>query len=184
MERLWYYTQGSEQKGPIPESEFRARVQRGEIALHELAWTSGMPNWEPISSRPELRWRPSEAVAGESAAVSPTASASPAVRSEAVPSFGPWLTIVGVANILTGILLVLTCIGIPLAVLQIIAGTALFSARTLLNVAPTAPVEIAQALTRFRTYFFMTAIVFLIQAAVALAALLFNIGKLALLLKD
>lgn len=159
MQRLWYYTIRGEQRGPIPEDDFRARVQAGEIASTDLAWTDGMTDWAPVGSRPELRVPETPP-----AALPSTTSTQEVVPSgAAAPDFGPWLTIVGVSNILLGALLTMTCIGIPVGILMIIAGAAAMSAKTALQAARSISPEVAAALAKFRTYFLLTGVVFLLN---------------------
>ncbi len=159
MQRLWYYTIRGEQRGPIPEDDFRARVQAGEIASTDLAWTDGMTEWAPVGSRPELRITetPPAVVAA------PTPPPGAVTSGVTAPDFGPWLTIVGVSNILLGALLTMTCVGIPVGILMILAGAAAMGAKTALQAARSTSPEVATALAKFRTYFLLTGVVFLLN---------------------
>lgn len=179
MQRLWYYTNRGEQRGPITEEEFRARVQAGEIAPSDLAWTDGMTDWAPVSTRPELRvFEPAPA---PSSAPPNHPGPSFSSGSVALPDFGPWLTIVGVSNILIGALLTATCIGIPVGILMIIAGAAAMGAKSALQSARSTSPEIATALSKFRLFFLLTGIVFLLNIA-GFLFLLINASGLAVTL--
>jgi uncharacterized RDD family membrane protein YckC len=43
----WYYAQGTEQIGPINESDFQVLVSSGEISPDTLVWHEGMTEWLP-----------------------------------------------------------------------------------------------------------------------------------------
>lgn len=50
----WYYATQGEQRGPIEAAELRALVAAGTVGRGELAWRSGMPEWQPIAKIEEL----------------------------------------------------------------------------------------------------------------------------------
>jgi hypothetical protein len=50
----YYYSHAGQRFGPVPPEEIRGRLARSEITPADLAWTDGMPDWQPISAIPEL----------------------------------------------------------------------------------------------------------------------------------
>ncbi len=47
----WYYAEGQERKGPVPEQTLRQMFQRGELSLQTLVWREGMEQWAALSTR-------------------------------------------------------------------------------------------------------------------------------------
>lgn len=45
----WYYTAGTERKGPMDEATLRAMIASGEIARDALLWNPILPDWIPCS---------------------------------------------------------------------------------------------------------------------------------------
>lgn len=155
MDKLWYYTIGArQQRGPISENELCARIQSGEVAPSELAWTDGMAGWTAIGTLSEFQSFIPPTPNFPSSAPSYVAS---------VPSFGGWLAFVGILNVVGGALLTVTCIGIPMGILMILSGTALLGAKSALEKMGETPPEFAPALAKFRTYFVLTGVIFLLN---------------------
>jgi predicted Zn finger-like uncharacterized protein len=50
----WHLVVDGDQVGPIPESEIRARVERGEINAETYVWKEGFADWLKMSAVPEL----------------------------------------------------------------------------------------------------------------------------------
>ncbi|MEM6383863.1 MAG: DUF805 domain-containing protein [Pseudomonadota bacterium] len=48
--RQWFYAVGSEQRGPIDQSELPALIDSGEIGANSLVWAEGMDNWTPAQA--------------------------------------------------------------------------------------------------------------------------------------
>ena len=170
MERLWYYAiGGKDQRGPVSESELRSSLAAGKILRSELVWTEGMAGWEPAADRPEFAQAPHPALSPDDVLLAapqvPVASVStPAlVEQKATAPFGGWLTFVGIMNILGGSLLSLTCVGIPVGVLMIIAGAAAMGARTAMEQVTTPPGDFAPVIAKFRTYFVLTGVILLLN---------------------
>ncbi len=46
----WFYSAGSEQKGPVEDAEFESLIASGVIRPETLVWQPGMPNWQPASA--------------------------------------------------------------------------------------------------------------------------------------
>ena len=44
----WFYAEGGERKGPIPEEELLRLAQSGIVGAETLIWRSGMPEWKPF----------------------------------------------------------------------------------------------------------------------------------------
>jgi hypothetical protein len=179
MQRLWYYTVGgTEQRGPIEEEQLLALVRSGEVAPTDLVWSEGMSDWTAVSTRPEFRMPEAQKTPEPVALV----RSAPAKESAATPpDFGPWLSIVGVAHILVGGLLSMTCIGIPLGILMIFAGAAALGAKAPLRRTATVPADVALALAKFRTFFVITGVILLLNIAGVLF-LLINMSGLAITL--
>src|SRR4029079_3659249 len=53
-ERGWHIVVEGEQVGPIPESDVRARVERGEIRSDTYIWKEGFADWLKLSAVPEF----------------------------------------------------------------------------------------------------------------------------------
>lgn len=54
----WYYAEGGQRVGPIPDAEFRALFAAGKLGVHHLVWTAGMAGWEPVGRLPEWSLAP------------------------------------------------------------------------------------------------------------------------------
>ncbi len=182
MQRLWYYTVGgTEQRGPIEEEELLARVHSGEVAPTDLVWCEGMSSWAAVSTRPEFRI-PETGAAAPLQIPRPESAAAPApAGAVAMPDFGPWLSIVGISNILVGGMLAMTCVGIPLGILMIFAGAAALGAKAPLQRAGTVSPDVANALAKFRTFFAITGVILLLNF-VGILFILINMSGLALAL--
>ena len=50
----WYYLQGMQPVGPVPLANIMAMVQSGLIGPHSLVWRTGLAQWVPAGSLPEL----------------------------------------------------------------------------------------------------------------------------------
>lgn len=44
----YHISRNGQQLGPLPESEVRSLLQRGEISPTDLCWAEGMPDWKPV----------------------------------------------------------------------------------------------------------------------------------------
>ena len=44
----WYYDQGGQRQGPVPESEIDRLLASGAITPNTLVWCEGMANWTPL----------------------------------------------------------------------------------------------------------------------------------------
>lgn len=49
----WYYAEGQQRQGPIPEQQLRQHFQRGVITLDTLVWREGMGQWAPLRTLTE-----------------------------------------------------------------------------------------------------------------------------------
>lgn len=50
----WYYSKNSTQHGPVSEAELREKLITGEIALTDLVWSQGMPDWTSAANVPQF----------------------------------------------------------------------------------------------------------------------------------
>lgn len=72
--QTWYYSNSGEQKGPVSLDELRALLSDNQLnPVSDLAWTSGMTNWQPVGQIPAL-----------------SGSAAPAASELAPDSFNPY----------------------------------------------------------------------------------------------
>ena len=78
----WYYAAGSEQKGPINESELKTNLAAKKLPDDTLVWKDGMDNWTPANQVPAFSFR----AAPEPAKIQPAAGVTPAAK---VVSAGP-----------------------------------------------------------------------------------------------
>src|SRR5580704_13290663 len=52
--RSWFYANGGQQQGPLPEGQFRDLIARGIIRADTLIWTDGMSGWQKAGDIPGL----------------------------------------------------------------------------------------------------------------------------------
>src|SRR5262245_22505640 len=50
----WHIVVEGEQVGPLPDSDIRARLSRGEITGETYIWKEGLADWQKISAVPEF----------------------------------------------------------------------------------------------------------------------------------
>jgi len=53
-ETVWYIAIAGQQQGPFPQAEVIQKIQSGAVGPDAHVFTTGMDNWVPITSRPEL----------------------------------------------------------------------------------------------------------------------------------
>jgi hypothetical protein len=46
----WYYAEGKERRGPVPDAELRALLDSGRITRETLVWRQGMANWAALQT--------------------------------------------------------------------------------------------------------------------------------------
>ncbi|MBD8695854.1 RDD family protein [Stenotrophomonas sp. CFBP 13718] len=64
----WYYAEGQQRQGPVPDTEIRQLFQRSQITLDTLVWREGMGQWAELRSVvDELQLQSLAAVAAEPA---------------------------------------------------------------------------------------------------------------------
>jgi hypothetical protein len=71
-DRMWYYSSGGEQQGPVSTSRLRELATSGELQPDNLVWSEGMPNWAAASS---IKGLLPSAVTTSAAVVTPVAPA-------------------------------------------------------------------------------------------------------------
>ena len=54
--RAWYYSDGRNKFGPVPEGELQNLVSSGEITPDHLVWTEGMEDWQPARDLRGVEW--------------------------------------------------------------------------------------------------------------------------------
>ena len=52
--RSWFYADGGQQQGPLPEAQFRDLIAKGMIRADTLIWTDGMAGWQKAGDIPGL----------------------------------------------------------------------------------------------------------------------------------
>ena len=169
---MWFYAQGTNRQGPVPESEIKALIASGNLSMTDLAWTEGMVNWAPISALPTLHAATSASLPADNnvAPVTPqaepsgaAATESPAAAEHAVPeSLAGWLGFIGVINIVWGIITCLTCIGIITGVFLVLSGVALMGARTALQGIRSISPDLVPFFDKLKTYATMTGVLYII----------------------
>ena len=161
----WYWRRNpSEKVGPRSAEEVRAALVAGLLEPGHEVWREGWDAWARIADVEEFRGVPG-----------------PARPAAAAPPGGPgvpdglrgWMSFVGVMNVLAGLLLVLTCVGIVKGILALVAGFAVLGARTALDAAssPIDPV-LVPFLGKLKTFFVAQGLAYvlaLLLAGVALA---------------
>jgi Interferon-induced transmembrane protein/GYF domain 2 len=50
----WYYSKNGTQLGPVEENVLRAKLASGEVAMTDLIWREGLPDWQPAARVQEL----------------------------------------------------------------------------------------------------------------------------------
>ena len=53
-EREWYIGINNQPVGPLPESQLKEKIEKGEIDENTLVWTEGYPDWIPLKESNEL----------------------------------------------------------------------------------------------------------------------------------
>ena len=53
-DQMWYYADGSDQKGPLSWEQLWGLAQDGTVRPDQLVWTDGMANWLPAAQIPTL----------------------------------------------------------------------------------------------------------------------------------
>ena len=49
-QKVWWYSRGGQQFGPVSFKELQIAVTTGTVASSDMAWGEGMPNWQPVAS--------------------------------------------------------------------------------------------------------------------------------------
>jgi hypothetical protein len=44
----WFYVDAGSQRGPLPETEFRELIERGQVTRSTLVWCEGLKEWQPL----------------------------------------------------------------------------------------------------------------------------------------
>ncbi len=51
---MWHISEGSEKLGPLTEEQVENHIRNGKLSTNALVWRSGMTQWSPASSVPEI----------------------------------------------------------------------------------------------------------------------------------
>ena len=89
----------------------------------------------------------------------------PPSRTPLPPGLLGWMTFVGVMILISGILEALTCVGIPLAILLIIAGVSMLGAKTALQGVGGVDPQLGPFFTKLKTYVMVTGIFYILAIA-------------------
>jgi hypothetical protein len=95
-DRMWYYSRGGQQQGPINTPELKQLISTGQLQGADLVWTDQMENWAPASSVKGLF--SAEGVAADAA----SEIDSPAASSSTEPSGSPYAQQFSAATQLAG----------------------------------------------------------------------------------
>ena len=123
---VWYWRRNpSEKVGPRSAEEVRAALVAGLLEPGHEVWREGWDAWARIADVEEFR--------GVTAPARPAAAPPPGM---AVPDgLRGWMSFVGVMNVLLGLFLLVTCVGVIRGILALVAGFAVLGARTALDAA-------------------------------------------------
>lgn len=58
MPNQWYYAEGDQQRGPVPDEEIRTLLSSGRVAASQLVWRQGLADWVPAGTLAELGTSP------------------------------------------------------------------------------------------------------------------------------
>jgi len=53
-EAMWFYEVDGKQHGPVTAERLRGLIQAGKVTAEDLVWRSGLKDWQPVESVPEL----------------------------------------------------------------------------------------------------------------------------------
>jgi len=81
----WYYAQNGQRIGPVSLAAVQSLLSRGLLSVEDYVWTTGMRNWSPAATVPELS---ASAVAAAVTAVSTATYAAPQQQGYGSPSYG------------------------------------------------------------------------------------------------
>ena len=160
MEKMWFYAQGTNRQGPMPESEIKSLIALGQLSVTDLAWTEGMTDWSEIAAIPELHAR---ALSTAPETTAPPAMPAVVENHQGLPDgLLNWMGFVGAINITSGILSCLTCIGAVTGIFLIIAGAALLGARSALVAVHTVDPALHPFFEKLKSFMLMNGIVFIV----------------------
>ncbi len=114
-ERLWYYSTGNQEQGPVPMSQLANLIRSGQLDKDALVWTEGMEQWTPWRNVPALRAFQEPTVSAQTSDAKESKESSE--KSESRPKVsGMALTSLVLGSVFWGVLLVfLGALAIPWA---------------------------------------------------------------------
>ena len=112
----WYYTAGSERRGPVDAAMLEALAARGELTRETLVWNETMPDWAPYADVVESALLGTlKAVADAKSAEVKPAEVRPAVpQAKPLPLFRAFFLILLVEAVLGGVMRLPFMLGQPL----------------------------------------------------------------------
>lgn len=158
----WYYVRaGGERQGPVPREEIQRLASAGELAPADLVWAEGMSDWMPLSTVAELQPQPVLTMPGQTLVPEPPPSAVPA-------GLRGWTSFVGVMNILSGIGLIFSCVGMLPGIFLVAGGAALLAANTALADVSAVSPGLVPYLRKIRVFMTMMGVTFIVSVITAL----------------
>jgi hypothetical protein len=185
---MWFYAQGTNRQGPVPESEIKSLLASGRLAMTDLAWTEGMPNWSALSALPELHPAvAATAPADGSLTLEPPAEiALPSAPEPAVPaantipeSLPGWLGFIGILNIIGGVISCITCVGAITGIILILSGVALTGARNALRDVTSISPDLVPFFNKLKTFATTTGVLYIVGLVASILFLVFCIVLLS-----
>lgn len=112
----WYYTAGSERRGPVDAATLEALAARGEVTRESLVWNETMPDWAPYADVVESALLGTlKAVTEARPAEAKSAEAKPEVpQARPLPLFRAFFLILLVEAVLGGVVRLSFMLGQPL----------------------------------------------------------------------
>jgi len=171
---VWHYVrQGGDAVGPVTALRIQELLSSGELRPTDLAWREGFPEWIRISAIPELQPEPA------ADPVPPPAAQARAAAASILPAgLAGWMGFVGVMTLLYGVLVCLTCFGIPLGIVLIIAGSALISGRRIAQSLTRVDPEVYPLLEKIRTFVVLIGVMWAIALCLFLISLTGMLGSI------
>ena len=186
----YYYTKLGSRQGPVPETELRALIARGEVTSTDHYWTEGMAEWAAVGDG-SLSPATTASAAPAPIAAAPTAVQSPfgsgsvtagaggdlvPVKDIALKMPKPlWLILPASMAILAGVLTGITIVGLIFAWLPIWIGVLLFQANKALESARASGrrQDLITATEKISTYFTITGVMALLYLQLIVVYIIF-----------
>lgn len=111
-EMSWFYAKAgsSTKEGPVTLGQMQDLVTSRQLSPNDLVWREGWAHWIHVAEAAEL---------------SPSAPAAPHPADPLLRGVTRWAQITGLLHILSGLLVCMTCVGLPVGLLWLAAGITL-----------------------------------------------------------